>query len=84
MMVIVLNEATLTRHHAGCHKTCYLKFNLTKLEQLQKKLMAHQLYTHVQITALLVLLCNKPEGLHNASTYICTTLMQKFAHVQSS
>ena len=25
-------EATLTRHHAGWHKSCHLKFNQTKLE----------------------------------------------------
>ena len=45
-------EASLRRHHAGWHKTCHLKFNLTKLEQL---LMAHQLCIHVQVTALLIL-----------------------------
>ena len=26
-------EATLMRHHAGWHKTCHLKFNLTKLRR---------------------------------------------------
>ena len=51
-------EATLMRHLAGLHKTCSLKFNQTKLERLQKKLkkkLAHQLCTHVQVTALLIL-----------------------------
>ena len=47
-------EATLMRHHAGWHKTCHLKFNQTKLEQLQKNL-AHQLCTHVQVIAILLL-----------------------------
>ena len=47
-------KATLMRHHAGWHKTCHLKFNQTKLEQLQKNL-AHQLCTHVQVIAILLL-----------------------------
>ena len=32
------SEATMMRHHAVWHKTCHLRFNQTKLEQLQKNL----------------------------------------------
>ena len=51
-------EAMLMRHHVGWHKTCHLKFSQIKLEQLQKKLkkkLAHQVCTHIQVTALLIL-----------------------------
>ena len=75
-------EATLMRHHAGWHKTCHLKFNLTKLERLQKTKekigtsAVHTCSNHSSIDLkddkCLSFLCNKPAGsvgLHNASTY---------------
>lgn len=35
-------EATMMRHHASWHKTCRLKFNLTKLKLLEKRCMEEE------------------------------------------
>ena len=69
-------EVTLMRHHAVWHKTCHLKFNQTKLEQLQKKLGTSAVqpcssHSSVALKDDKCFLCNKParsEDFHNAST----------------
>ena len=76
-------EAPLMRHQAGWHKTCYLKFNQTKLKRLQKKSVAVKEKTDIRgvhtrssqgeidLTESKYFLCEEPAGsagLHNVST----------------
>ena len=77
-------EATLMRHQAGWHKTCYLKYNQTKLKRLHKRSVAVKektdirgVYTRlsqggIDLTESKCFLCEEPAGsagLHNVSTY---------------
>ena len=73
-------EATLMRHQACWHKTCWLKFNQTKLDRLSKKvtqeenslpMQTRSSHSKVDLKDAVCLFCDKPagfEGLHNAST----------------
>lgn len=73
-------EATLTRHHAGWHKSCRLKFNQTKLERLQRKSIQEvklplptrsSSFEAVDLTEVNCFFCDKPAGsekLFNAAT----------------
>ena len=67
-------EATLMRHHTGWHKT----FN----QNNYKKALAHQLCTHVQVIALLILKMTSASfaisqlDLKVSTMHLHTTLMQ--------
>lgn len=68
------------RHQACWHKTCRLKFNQTKLDQLSNKvaqeenslpMQTRSSHSKVDLKDAVCLYCDKPagsEGLHNAST----------------
>ena len=74
-------EATMMRHQASWHKICRLKFNQTKLDRLNVKLLQEKdlqgmqtRFTHetVDLKDAICIFCDQPagsEGLHNVSTY---------------